>query len=183
MDNREPVISKVRWAESQILTLTHFSVLAAVLVHCCAGRLLLVVTGYSIGVAAVLACLCCQLFARYREARKTLSSIEHDVRQADNLWIELEKAQSRELQYKKAFMAIKGCVECSITMQVPKDPVMTSTGYVFSKKALDAWMCKLGFYACPNTRKHLSPHDIMEIYSLKKVCAELRKVDEMFDNA
>ena len=183
MDNREPVISVVRWAQSQILTLTHFSVLAAVLVHCCAGNLLLVVTAYSIGVAAVLACLCLHLFARYYEARKTLSSIEHDVRQAQKWSFELEKAQNRERVYKRAFESIKECMECSITCEVPNDPVVTSTGFVFSKRALDAWMSEVGYYTCPRTRMLLNPSDIVRVYPVINVCAEVQYVEDMIDKA
>ena len=181
MDNREPVTSVVWWAQSQILTLTHFSVLAAVVVHCCSGNLLPVVTAYSIGVAAVLACLCLHLACRYYEARKTLSSIEHDVRQAQKWSFDLEKAQKRERVYKRAIESIKEYMECSISCEVPKDPVVTSTGFVFEKKELHDWMRRVGHYECPRSRAWLNPADIIRIYPINHICAELRLVEDLIE--
>jgi predicted membrane chloride channel (bestrophin family) len=176
---QNPVIDAVRNAESKVFNFTHFSVLVAVVVYCSGGNQLLVITSYALVMVAVLALLCFRLYTGYCNARRELFSLEADNRDKERLAFELEKVSNREREYARAFKSIKESMECCITMDVPSNPVITTMGYVFSRKELGRFTSTMGYLICPISGRTMIQSDIMCNYPVVNVCAELRHLDSV----
>jgi hypothetical protein len=169
------VSDAIRDAWSKVLTLTHFTVLVAVIVYCSGGKLLLTITVYALMMCAVLLRLCFHLYRGYYSAREELSSIVVDNRDKQRLAFELEGVKNRNREYIKAIRTIKENLRCCLTLSIPVDPVVTAQGYVFERSGIAEHMeMPVGqIQFCPLTRQPMHQGDIHENYALRGVCSAL----------
>lgn len=170
---REPFVPCFEWGGSNIKNLTHFSMLAALVIHCSGGGLLPVFTGFVVGLALVLGWMCWFFFREYYRIRKEMDSFYFDANQAQMFADKLEEYERREVLSIKAIKAIKKALQCPITLCVPNDPVITPSGRMFSRQALDEYARNIGFYRCPVTRLVFDKRRLIRCYPIESICEEL----------
>jgi hypothetical protein len=170
---REPFVPCFEWGSSNIKNLTHFSMLAALVVHCSGGGLLPVFTGFVVGLALVLGWMCWFFFREYLRIRKEMDSFYFDANQAQMFADKLEEYERREAVSIKAVKAIKKALQCPITLCVPKDPVISPSGRVYSRQAMDEYAGKIGYYRCPVTRLVFERTKLIRCYPIESICEEL----------
>ena len=177
----------LEWIGPEMRTLTTFSVLAGSVVVCYGGDLLPFVLCYLVGLVLVLGFTVCVFLRRYSDCEDRLDEIETANFSLCKLVDELEECErkldachSKERKSNRTLMAIKKALECSIILDLPKDPVITSTGHIYSLGAMNeyCWRSTNGLYRCPNTRMNLRPENIMRCYPLEHVCEEIRAWEE-----
>jgi len=64
---------------------------------------------------------------------------------------------------------IRGLLRCSITHEVPRDPVLSSEGHIYSRQAIEEWIKRSG--TSPMTRAVLVAEDIKSVRIIESLCS------------
>ena len=177
--DKEPIALAFEWGCSHINNLTHFSALAGVMLYCACGDCMPAVLGLLIGLVLILARLCLWFWKECKRLRKADGLFYLDIHQAQMYMERMERHRKNELVCRVALKKIKKALECPVSLCVPEDPMVTSSGYVYSDAMLKRFPLRGGFYICPMTRMPLSPLLVQRCYPVETVCAELRMMGEM----
>lgn len=176
---------KMSWLRSETMSLLHFSVMACVITLSGGIGCLPFIMCFMIGVCVVLAFVAWFFYCRYVDTYKQLEALRAEDRIAAASLDELEacdvkmaalrrqlaESSALEKNSTRAMVAIRKAIECSITLSVPEDPVVSSTGHVFSSRAINRYAVSLGGYVrCPITRQH--PCVLVRCFPLREVCQE-----------
>ena len=73
----------------------------------------------------------------------------------------------------EARSAVRDHLLCSITHEVPHDPVLAADGQVYSRTALCKWFTQ-GRRTSPLTNAVIDVEDVREVIALTNICAEVR---------
>ena len=132
-------------------------------------------------------CTLWQVARMYSHCKKELHevnlSFSREKEFADELVItekRLAECVEESDMFKKTMRKIKYELECPVCLCVPTDPViLTTTGHVYSKKAIDDNFAKHGAHFCPMSRKRFDHNNIVASTRLTEVCLGINKLDEM----
>jgi hypothetical protein len=178
--------SELSWIRSEVLSLTHFSVLAGVMVACSGGSYLPLIAGYMAGAIVVIVSIVWLLVYKNIAALKKVSILEKTIKdlkgenQALNVLMVLQQQTSNKLYRGMLTLGrIKEDLMCPITQEMPRDPVITSTGYVCSGKALEKYFHHVRDYRCPINRARLSALEVVDSRKLANICDEIRKWESL----
>ena len=170
------------WIGPEFMTLTRFSVMAGAVIASRNSDCLPFVVCNLVGLVLAFACTTCFFLRMYLNCRARLDDIEANDGNIRKLTDQLEACErkldachSKEKKMTGTLMAIKKALECPILCGVPADPVITSTGYIYSLRAMNEYCWhNNGFYRCPNTRQALRAQDFMRCYPVMHACEEIR---------
>ena len=177
----EPFKPAFEHGASQLTNLTHFSMLAGLMLYCACSDFFPALIGFLVGLVLVLLWVCRYFSVEYYRMREEIKSINLDVQQAEMFAAQLEVCEMKNAMLKKVLRNINKAMECPILMEVPEDPVLAPSGYVYSDKALSMCPVRYGKHVCPMTRVLLSPEYIQHCYPVNTVCEELRMVAGKFE--
>lgn len=171
MNNYHPELG---WLRSEVFSLTHFSVLAGVMVACCGGNYLPLVACYMAGALFALAWVAWTLWCRYLTVCDRLKVLQRDNLEIAKLRSQLHATKYRLCVATQALESIKQELICPIKQDLPLDPIITSSGYVCSDYALDRYARVSGYYKCPINRARLDACEIVHSRQVSNICDEIR---------
>jgi hypothetical protein len=176
----------IGWVRSEIATLTHFSILSGIILVIRGGDFLPFLVCYMAGIILVAVLVAWYFYCMHAKSSAKLASIAKDcqevrvsISQLDECEQKLLESVTREKAHARVLNVIKKALECPILCGVPKDPVVTSTGYVCSLRAMNEYSrYNDGCYNCPIHRCLLHPTEVRRCYPVTEICNEILWWDE-----
>jgi hypothetical protein len=176
----------IGWVRSELATLTHFSVLTGLVVVMHGGDFLPFLVCYMAGIVLVALfvawyfyCMHANSSAKLAFMAKECHEVRVSVNQLDECERKLMQSVTREQAHARVLNVFKKALECPILCEVPRDPIVTSTGYVCSLRAMtDHSRYNRGFFSCPIRGCPLYPEDVLRCYPVIELCNEIRLWDE-----
>ena len=169
---------ELAWLRSEVFTLTHFSVLAGAVLAYSGGDYLPLIVGFMAAAILTLACMMQSVWYRYTIVCERLKDIrdERDASETNMILLanKLRITEHRLAVATRTLGNIKEELICPIKQALPRDPVITSSGFVCS----DYEMCKYarvsGFYKCPINRAPLDARELVHSRLLVNICDSIR---------